>query len=138
MPRATGGRGLSGSRAMALVGVADLERARGFYEGTLDLAIISADDYALVADVGGVRVRIAKAPHVQPAGYTVLGFEVPDTREAVGRLAGDGVKFERFAFLGDAQAADGVWLAPGGTRVAWFKDPDGNLLSISDGGAQPP
>jgi len=128
----TGARGLAGSRAMAFVGVADLDNARAFYEGTLGLPIMSADDYALVADAGGVRVRITKAPHVQPAGYTVLGFEVPDTHQAVVRLAGDGVLFERFAFLGDSQGPDGVWLAPGGTRVAWFKDPDGNLLSISD------
>jgi len=123
---------LQHSRAMAFVGAADLARARTFYEGVLGLTIISSDPYALVADVGGVRVRIAQAPTVVPAGYTVLGFEVSDTEFTVHQLSASGIVFERYAFLGASQRSDGIWQAPGGTRVAWFKDPDGNLLSVSD------
>jgi catechol 2,3-dioxygenase-like lactoylglutathione lyase family enzyme len=118
---------------MALVGVADLTQARAFYEQTLGLPVISEDAYALVANVGGVRVRLTKVPAVQPAFYTVLGFEVRDTQATVHHLSQAGIKFEHYAFLGAAQAADGIWQAPSGTHVAWFKDPDGNLLSVSDG-----
>ena len=123
---------LQRSRAMAFVGATNLDRARAFYEGVLGLSIISADDYALVANVGGVRVRIAQAPSVVPAGYTVLGFEVPDTEATVRELTACGIRFEQYAFLGPSQGSDGIWQAPGGTRVAWFKDSDGNLLSVSD------
>jgi catechol 2,3-dioxygenase-like lactoylglutathione lyase family enzyme len=132
MTHMTSGSALSSSRAMALVGVSDLAQARAFYGGTLGLTIISADSYALVADVGGVRVRLTQAVTVQPADYTVLGFEVPDAQATLTDLAQAGVRFEHYPFLGTSQADDGLWQAPGGTRVAWFKDPDGNLLSISD------
>ncbi len=123
---------LGASRAMALVGVANLARARMFYEGVLGLTVHSADMFAVVVLSGGMKIRLTQVPAVMPAGYTVLGFEVADTSGTVARLAAAGVTFERFAFLGPAQSPDGIWTAPDGTRVAWFKDPDGNLLSVSD------
>jgi catechol 2,3-dioxygenase-like lactoylglutathione lyase family enzyme len=117
---------------MALVGVADLGAARAFYGGLLGLEIVSEDGFAIVARAGGMRVRLTLVPSVVACGYTVLGFEVPDAKDTATNLAAAGIIFERYGFLGDAQGPDGIWQAPGGTRVAWFKDPDGNLLSISD------
>jgi catechol 2,3-dioxygenase-like lactoylglutathione lyase family enzyme len=117
---------------MALVGVSDLGTARTFYGGLLGLEIVSEDGFALVALAGGMRIRITLVPSVVACGYTVLGFEVPDTKASAAQLAAAGIVFEHYSFLGDAQGPDGIWEAPGGTRVAWFKDPDGNLLSISD------
>ena len=83
------------------------------------------------AQPGGVAVRIARAQTVEPAPYTVLGFQVGDIAVKVEGLAAGGVRFERYPFFGEAQDAQGVWTAPSGTRVAWFKDPDGNLLSLA-------
>jgi len=123
---------LAGGTTMAFVNVTDLARARVFYEGILGLHIVSADDFALVAELGGVRLRIAQVPEPKLIPYTVAGFEVPDAQAAHEKLATAGITFELYPFLGESQAPDGIWHAPGGTRIAWFKDPDGNLLSISD------
>jgi catechol 2,3-dioxygenase-like lactoylglutathione lyase family enzyme len=122
---------LGEATAIAFIGVSDLDAGRAFYEGVLGLTIVSQDDFAVVADAGGVQVRITQPPQVIAASYTVLGFQVEDVSAAVSGLVAKGIVFERYPWFGDAQDADGVWLAPSGTRVAWFKDPDGNLLSIS-------
>jgi catechol 2,3-dioxygenase-like lactoylglutathione lyase family enzyme len=123
---------LAGGSTMAFVNVKELDRARAFYEGILGLHIVSADDFALVAELGGVRLRIAQVPEPKLIPYTVAGFEVPDAQAAHEKLAAAGITFELYPFLGPAQSPNGIWHAPGGTRIAWFKDPDGNLLSISD------
>jgi catechol 2,3-dioxygenase-like lactoylglutathione lyase family enzyme len=122
---------LSSATAIAFIGVSSLDAGRAFYEGMLGLAIVSQDEFAVVADAGGVQVRITQPPQVIAAPYTVLGFQVEDVSATVSGLVAKGIVFERYPWFGDAQDADGVWLAPSGTRVAWFKDPDGNLLSIS-------
>jgi predicted enzyme related to lactoylglutathione lyase len=122
---------LADCKAVAFVNVSDLTRARAFYEGVLGLTVQEQDDYAVTAIAGGVEVRIAKAPKVDPAPFTVLGFEVDDIAVKVDGLKARGVAFERYEFFGDAQDARGVWTAPGGAKVAWFKDPDGNLLSLA-------
>ena len=121
---------LANSRAVAFVTVTDLDRARAFYEGVLGLKVASQDVFAVMAEAGGVTLRISRAPAVLPAPYTVAGFDVEDIDTVVDGLAGRGVAFERYPFFGDQQDARGVWTAPGGARVAWFKDPDGNLLSV--------
>jgi hypothetical protein len=74
-------------------------------------------------------LRISIAPEVTPAKYTVLGWAVKDIRASLAALASAGVKFERFGFF--KQDELGVWTAPNGDQVAWFKDPEGNLLSIA-------
>ncbi len=122
---------LANCPAMGFVGVSDFARARAFYEGVLGLTITWADEYALVANSGGVTIRITKPPVLNVAPYTVLGFAVPDIAAEAASLTAKGVTFERYAFLGDAQAANGIWTTPNGSKVAWFKDPDGNLLSLS-------
>ena len=115
--------------------VTDMAKARAFYEGVLGLKILSQDMFAVLAEAGGVHVRISRAPIVVPQPFTVLGFDIEDMDAVVSGLSARGVTFERYPFFGDAQDARGVWSAPGGTLVAWFKDPDGNLLSLSQGPA---
>jgi hypothetical protein len=77
-------------------------------------------------------LRVTIAPNVVAAGYTVLGWKVPDAASAVKALTQAGVVFERYE--GMPQDELGIWTAPGGTKVAWFKDPDGNVLSVSQHG----
>ena len=79
--------------------------------------------------IGVETLRMAKAPSVQPSAYTVLGFIVADIVTELAVLKAKGVEFERFGLPG--QTADGIWSAPGGSQVAWFRDPDGNLLSLT-------
>ena len=121
--------GLGSRRIVAFVGTADAARAKAFYAGTLGLHLVGEDTFALVFDVGGTRLRVSVVPDVRPAGYTVLGWTVPDIRSAVLELVQRGVVFQHFEGL--EQDADGIWTAPGGARVAWFRDPDGNTLSIT-------
>ena len=106
-------------------------RARAFYEDVLGLRLLTEDRFALAFDVDGVQLRVQKVEEFRPQPFTVLGWEVPSIRDAMAELSLAGVVFERYAFL--EQDATGVWTAPGGTQVAWFKDPDGNLLSLAEG-----
>jgi len=104
-------------------------RAKAFYGETLGLRLISEDAFAVVFDAHGTMLRVTPVGEMVPARYTVLGWQVSDIEAAVGELSVKGVVFERYAGL--AQDEHGVWTAPGGTKVAWFQDPDGNLLSVS-------
>lgn len=117
--------------AVAFVSVSDIEAARTFYETVLGLEIVSQDAFGIVARAGGVTVRLIQPSLRASAVYTVLGFETADIAADVGALAGRGIAFERYDFLGEAQDAAGIWTAPAGDRVAWFKDPDGNVLALS-------
>lgn len=114
---------------VAFIATADGERARAFYEGVLGLEFVSDDMFALVMRGHGATLRIPKVEEVVVAPYTVLGWEVPDIRAAVAQLAAKGVRFERVPGL--EQDTSGVWTAPGGAKVAWFKDSDGHTLSLS-------
>jgi catechol 2,3-dioxygenase-like lactoylglutathione lyase family enzyme len=120
---------LESSKLVAFVGTGDAGRARAFYADVLGLRLVSEDGFALVFDAGGTPLRVAIVPAVAAASYTVLGWQVPDIRSTVDALVRRGVRFERYDFM--QQDDLGVWTAPGGARVAWFKDPDGNLLSLS-------
>src|SRR5947209_6840915 len=90
---------------------------------------MSEDDFALVFDAGGTMLRVAIVQELKPANYTVLGWIVPNIRRAVLDLAKQRVKFERYSFL--EQDDLGIWRSPTKARVAWFKDPDGNTLSLT-------
>ena len=114
---------------VAFVATCDGARARRFYGETLGLEIVSDDPYAVVCDAHGTSLRIQKVLSLQPQGFTVLGWQVPDIAATVDALAKRGVKFERFE--GMDQDAHGIWSSPSGARVAWFKDPDGNTLSLT-------
>lgn len=128
--RRTGGSGVLGTQQMvAFVASADPEAARAFYERTLGLRLVSDQPYALVFEGAGTTLRVQKVPGHVPLGYTVLGWTVEDLRAVVEDLSGRGVMVERFEHL--PQDEYGAWSAPDGTRVVWFKDPDGNVLSLS-------
>ncbi len=114
---------------VAFVPIKDSDKARAFYEGVLGLRFVKDDGFALVMDANGTKVRIAKVPDFKPAQFTILGWEVPDIEKMVTALQGKGVHFERFGFF--EQDKLGIWSAPTGDKVAWFKDPDGNILSVS-------
>ena len=103
--------------------------AREFYEKTLGLKFVSEDAFAIVFDVNEVMLRVTKVKELVTAGYTVLGWDVADIRAEVEELVKKGVRMEQFDGLG--QDASGIWSAPSGAKVAWFKDPDGNILSLT-------
>ncbi|HLK21668.1 MAG TPA: VOC family protein [Bryobacteraceae bacterium] len=115
---------------IAFVATSDPERAKKFYRDTLGLPLVSEElPFALVFDANGTMLRVTVVTDVHPAGYTVLGWKVVDIAAAAQTLAKAGVQFERYP--GMSQNELGIWASPGGAKVAWFKDPDGNTLSIS-------
>ncbi|GAC1649453.1 MAG: VOC family protein [Acidobacteriaceae bacterium] len=114
---------------IAFVPTLNADLARDFYEHTLGLRFVSEDQFALVFDCNGIMLRIVRAPKFQPFPFTILGWEVPDIRQYVARLRNAGVAFERFGFFEQDDLA--IWNSHSGSKVAWFKDPDGNTLSIS-------
>jgi catechol 2,3-dioxygenase-like lactoylglutathione lyase family enzyme len=120
---------LNNEKIMSFVGVSDADKARAFYRDTLGLSLISEDGFALAFGVGGVMLRVTLVKEVRPQPYTVLGWQVKDATATVGSLAKAGVPLERYAHV--PQDDDGIWTAPGGAKIAWFKDPDGNILSIA-------
>ncbi len=120
---------LGTSRIIALVTTADPARALAFYRDVLGLSLVADESFALVFDAAGTMLRVAKAGSVAPPPYSVLGWRVDDARATVRGLAARGVVLERFEGMG--QDEDGIWASPDGALVAWFKDPDGNLLSIA-------
>ena len=129
-PRAVGAGPLRGAALVAFLGTTDLDRAHAFYGGVLGLERTEASAHANAYDVGGTSLRVTRVDRVAAAPYTVLGWRVDDVRAAIARLAAVGVEMRRFGGL--EQDTDGVWTAPGGARVAWFADPDGNRLSVSE------
>ncbi|MDX2181440.1 MAG: VOC family protein [Bryobacteraceae bacterium] len=121
---------LGNSDLVAFVLTADAARAKAFYGETLGLRFVSQDDFAVVFDANGVTVRVTPMPGHKGTEHTVLGWDVADIAATVAGLAAKGVKFEKYGFL--EQDDTGVWTAPGGVcKVAWFKDPDGNTLSLT-------
>lgn len=116
---------------IAFVPTADANQARDFYEKVLGLRFISDDGFAMVFAANGTMIRIARTGRFTPQSFTILGWQVEDVRETVKSLTVKGVRFEKFPGL--EQDETGIWPAPGGAaKVAWFKDPDGNLLSVSE------
>jgi len=114
---------------IAFLATTDAARARAFYETTLGLRLVADEPFALVFDAHGTMLRVAKVQELAPARHTVLGWIVPDIRAAVGALGTKGVTFERYPGLSQDDLA--VCAFPGGSHVAWFKDPDGNTLSLT-------
>ncbi|HZT29331.1 MAG TPA: VOC family protein [Bryobacteraceae bacterium] len=120
---------LASARIVAFAATGDTARARAFYRDTLGLTLVSEDPFALVFDVQGIMLRVTPVKQVAAAPYTVLGWQVPDIAAAVAALSGAGVRFEHYGLPGQDQR--GIWTAHGGAQVAWFQDPDGNLLSLT-------
>jgi catechol 2,3-dioxygenase-like lactoylglutathione lyase family enzyme len=105
------------------------EDATAFYTGKLGFKFLRDDGFALVFDANGTMLRISKMKEFNAAQYTILGWEVTDIVQTVQELGGKGVVFERYDFM--HPDATGVVTFPTGDKVAWFKDPDGNVLSLS-------
>jgi len=120
---------LDSGKIVGFVITTDYDRAREFYEQKLGLQFVSVDQFALVMKSGGNMIRISKAANLTPLQGTVLGWEVKGLEAIVAWLKKRGVVFEKYPFVEDPE---GIWTAPSGDKVAWFKDPDGNVLSVSE------
>jgi catechol 2,3-dioxygenase-like lactoylglutathione lyase family enzyme len=120
---------LEQSPFVGFIATTDLARARAFYEGTLGLPCTDENPIACVLDANGTMLRVTAVPELKPAGYTVAGWLVDDIVSAIGALNERGVTFLRFDGMG--QDDSGVWTAPSNAKVAWFNDPDGNVLSVT-------
>jgi len=122
---------LANKNPIAFISTNNAEAARSFYEQTLGLAFESDDEFALVFRVGPTKtmLRVVRSGAFTPAPFTIFGWESDNIEQDVTALAAKGVQFLRFSFF--QQDALGIWSAPGGAKVAWFKDPDGNTLSLS-------
>ena len=120
---------LGSAALVGFVGVSDLVRARHFYGDQLGLSLRDETPFALVAEGGGAMLRITAVDDVAPVLYTVLGWSVPDIDLAIDHLVSRGVIFTRYESMD--QDRRGVWTAPSGSCIAWFLDPDGNNLSLT-------
>jgi len=120
---------LDHEKLVAFGATTDASRAARFYGESLGLRVRSDDAFALVLEANGVELRLQKVAAFAPQPFTVLGWQVRDLSTTLEALQGRGVRVERFP--GMSQDALGAWDAPSGARVAWFKDPDGNVLSVA-------
>jgi len=120
---------LSSNKMIGFVTTRDSSRARQFYEDVLGFKFVSNDQFALVLETDENMIRISEVKDGTPAGHTILGWEVQNIEKVAAWLKERGVTFERYPWA--KQDELGIWMAPGGDQVAWFKDPDGNVLSLS-------
>jgi catechol 2,3-dioxygenase-like lactoylglutathione lyase family enzyme len=114
---------------MAFIPVGDLSAAKSFYGELLGLRVTKENPYAVVLDAGGTMLRLAQVDGLRPQPFTIAGWQVLDMRRSIDMLEGRGVSFIRYE--GMDQDAKGIWTTPGGDQIAWFKDPDGNTLSLT-------
>jgi catechol 2,3-dioxygenase-like lactoylglutathione lyase family enzyme len=121
---------LESANLVAFLGTAQPEASRQFYGETLGLLLMGEDEHTIIFDSNGIVLRIQKLKSVSPAVGTSLGWEVDHIVRAVHDLAAKGILFVRFPGL--PQDRDAIWTSPDGTLVAWFKDPDGNVLSLTE------
>jgi catechol 2,3-dioxygenase-like lactoylglutathione lyase family enzyme len=117
-------------KMVGFVPTKDYEKARAFFVEKLGFTFVSLDQFALVVQVGEQKIRITKMPNYAPLQGTILGWEVKNIEEVAKWLQGRGVDLEKYPFAQDKEL--GIWTAPSGDKVAWFKDPDGNILGIAE------
>jgi catechol 2,3-dioxygenase-like lactoylglutathione lyase family enzyme len=120
---------LNTAKIISFVATKNPAVAREFYEKTLGLSLVSDDLFALVFNVNGTMLRVAKVQELAPAKHAVLGWDVQDIQATIKELTKRGVHFERYAGL--PQDEQGIWKSPAGAKIAWFKDADGNTLSLT-------
>jgi catechol 2,3-dioxygenase-like lactoylglutathione lyase family enzyme len=120
---------LSDAPTTAFLGATDLARAREFFEGLLGLRVVSEDSFALVLRSANGLVRVTQVQQTANAPYTVLGWDVAEIESEVRALSARGLAFTRYPGMGQDEL--GIWTAPSGSRIAWFRDPDGNVLSVA-------
>lgn len=122
---------LGSSKLVAFAPTTDPAKARAFYESVLGLRMVSEEaPFALVFDANGTMLRVTTVPEHHPPAFTVLGWHVENIEKTVERLTAAGVAFLRYPGMNDAHPL-GIWTSPSGARVAWFHDPDGNVLSVT-------
>jgi catechol 2,3-dioxygenase-like lactoylglutathione lyase family enzyme len=121
---------LASAPIIAFVTVSSPDHALDFYRDTLRLNLVEESQYAMVFDCSGVMLRVAIAKQIHPTPHTVLGWQVKDIAATINALLAEGVKFQQYGFL--EQDDLGVWTSPGGNKIAWFVDPDGNVLSLTE------
>jgi catechol 2,3-dioxygenase-like lactoylglutathione lyase family enzyme len=121
---------LATARIVAFGATVDSAKSRAFYEGMLGLRFVQEDAFACVFDAGGVQLRIQKVQSLTPQPHTMLGWSVSSITDVVTHLAKKGIAMERYGFL--KQDERGVWTSPSGAKIAWLKDPDGNLISVTE------
>ena len=121
---------LASATVIGFIPTKDFRRAKKFYVSKLGLRFLAQDEFALVFESGGTAIRVVKVGEFKAASFTILGWWVTDIEECVRKLRRRRIVFERYAWM--KQDDQGIWTAPGGTKVAWFKDPDGNILSVSE------
>jgi catechol 2,3-dioxygenase-like lactoylglutathione lyase family enzyme len=123
--------GLGKYNIIGFVSIVDVPRAKAFYRDTLGLRLVMEEPpFALIFDANGIMLRLGMAKEIAPAHGTVLGWQVPEITATVKSLAQNGVSFERYQGMNQDEL--GIWTSPTGAKVAWFKDPDGNILSVSE------
>ena len=114
---------------IGFIPVRDMATAKGFYAGTLGLRVVDETPFALVLSAGGTMLRVTPVPEPPALPFTIAGWDVPDIAVTVRELAGRGVLFNRYDSMNQDEL--GIWTTPGGDRVAWFSDLDGNTLSLT-------
>jgi len=123
---------IGGSEVIAFAPTINPEKARAFYEGVLGLRLIADEQpFALVFDANGIMLRVTTVHDLKPQQFTILGWRVADIESTTDRRAAAGVEFLRFPGMNDGDP-HGIWNSPSGARIAWFKDPDGNVLSVTE------
>jgi len=120
---------LAAGKLTGFIPTKDYDKSRAFYVDKLGFEFVSLDQFALVLSLGGHKFRVSKVPNFTPLQGTILGWEVQNVEEVVRWLAGRGVATEKYPFVQDKEL--GIWTTPNGDQVAWFKDPDGNILSVA-------
>lgn len=120
---------LAGSPLFAFVPTTDLDRAAEFYAGPLGLEVLERTPFAVVLDAAGTTIRLTLVQELTPQPFTTLGWLVEDLDAVLTALVAAGVEPTRYDGMG--QDVAGVWTAPGGARIVWFRDPDGNTLSLT-------
>jgi catechol 2,3-dioxygenase-like lactoylglutathione lyase family enzyme len=122
---------LADNKIMAFAAATDAEAAVDFYENKLGLKLVEDSPFALVFDAGGTMLRVQKVQVASPPQFTVLGWEVDDIAAKIKELMERGVEFNHYGMEFPRQDELGIWTTPDGAKVAWFKDPDGNTLSLT-------
>lgn len=119
---------LANAKLQSIIWTSRIGAAETFYRDALGLRLRGKSDGALVFDVGGGDLRVSPVPSTEPSEHTVLGFAVADINAVMALMSARGVSFERFP--GFRHDEHGIVVTPDGARVAWFRDPDGNILSV--------
>ena len=123
---------LAKAAVIAFVTVSSPAHALEFYRDTLSLKLVEETPYAMVFDCNGTMLRVAINQQVEPAPYTVLGWHVDNIEATIQAMLKKKIKFQQYGFL--EQDDLGIWTTPDGAKVAWFADPDGNILSLTQFG----